>query len=144
MVRAAKKKKRIVVDNHLKGSFGETEITTGKPTVIKINVKKHKGDRAELADTIKHELMHAKHPKMHEKTVYKKMRVPMSQTEQDAMVAKLRHKTLNMKVGAIKRKLKIHHKTQPGELIEAAKDVTTYKQTMPTNETAKVSMMGLI
>ncbi len=117
----AKKKPRIGVDNKMKGSFGETILQKGKPAIIKINVKKHQGDKAELADTIKHELMHAKYPKMHEKTVYKRMKKPMSQQEQDKMVAKLRMKKLNYKGGAVKRKLKMGAvKTTPGELISRA------------------------
>lgn len=42
-----------------------------KPHKVEIDVKAHKGDKLELASTIKHELMHVKHPKMTEKQVYK-------------------------------------------------------------------------
>lgn len=66
----------------VKGAYGETDTNT---KVIKINkayhkskwnhspaVKKNKNGTANLLDTEVHELMHAKHPKMHERTVRKK------------------------------------------------------------------------
>lgn len=47
--------------------------------IIRINkrlhhklVKRHEAKKAELLDTIVHEEMHAKHPKMKEKTVHRK------------------------------------------------------------------------
>lgn len=120
-----KKKPKVAVDNKLKGSYGETTIQKGKPTIIKINVKKHNGNKAELADTIKHELMHAKHPNMHEKTVYKKVPKNIPPKEQDKLIAKLRMKKLNYKTGAVKRKLKIGPvKTSPGELISKSRAVS--------------------
>lgn len=127
-----RKKPRIGVNNKMKGSYGETIISKGKPPVIKINVKKHKGDRAELADTIKHELMHARHPKMHEKTVYKKTEKALSHAEQEKLISKLRMKKLNYRGGAVKRKLKLGRvKTKPGELITKAR-------------ATKVAMAGLV
>lgn len=74
------KKPIIKVNNRLKGDWGTTDTQKGKRAVIQINVKKHKQDpfkkrytfKQALADTMTHELMHAKHPKMHERTVYKK------------------------------------------------------------------------
>lgn len=117
-----KKKPKVGVDNKMKGSYGETIIKKGQPPVIKINVKKHKGNRAELADTIKHELMHAKHPKMHEKTVYKKTG-KIGYAEQERLISRLRTKTLNYKKGAAKRKFKMGRvSTQPGDLISKAND----------------------
>ncbi len=119
-----KRKPKMGVNNKLKGSYGETIISKGKPPVIKINVKKHKGDRKELADTIQHELMHAKHPKMHEKTVYKKTGKNISHAEQERLISKLRNKRMNNKLGAVKRKLKLGRaKTKPGELITKARQV---------------------
>lgn len=130
-----KKKLKIGVDNKLKGAYGETTIEKGKPTIVRINVKKHKGDKAELADTIKHELMHAQHPKMHEKTVYKRVPKVISPKEQDNLISKLRMKKLNNKMGAVKRKLKIGAvKTQPGDLISRAK----------MNTRTRDSIMGLV
>lgn len=127
--RKVKKTKRgavVSVDNKLKGSYGQTIIQKGEKPIIKINVKKHKGDKAELADTIKHELMHAKHPKMLEKTVYKKMKKTISSSEQASLLAKLRTKGLNYKIGAIKRKLKItrHEKIEPGDMISRARSIS--------------------
>lgn len=65
--------KRLVVS---KGKYyGETDT---KNKVIKINKKIHKTKPLhkrrypELADSIYHEREHALHPKMHEKTVYKR------------------------------------------------------------------------
>lgn len=130
-----KKKAKLGVNNKLKGSFGETTLEKGKAPIIHINVKKHKGNKAELADTIKHELMHAKHPNMHEKTVYKAMPKTMSTKEQNILILKLRMRKLNYKSGAVKRKLKIGAvKTEPGELITRAKSM---------NRAEKVSVMGM-
>lgn len=127
-----KKKAKMGVDNKMKGSYGETIIRKGKPPVIKINVKKHKGNRAELADTIKHELMHAKHPKMHEKTVYKKTG-KIGYAEQEKLISKLRSKKLNYKTGAAKRKFKMGRvSTKPGDLISKM------------NDAKRTAIMGLI
>ncbi len=110
-----KKKAKIVVNNHMR-AFGQTDTKT---KVVEINKKKHKGDKRELADTIKHELLHVKHPKMHEKTVYKKTKKEIPYAEQQRLIAKLRTATRNQKVGAIKRKLHINKgvATKPGDLI---------------------------
>ena len=126
-----KKRTPVVIDNKLKGSFGETHMVGGKPVAVKINVKKHKGNKAELADTIKHELMHVKHPKMTEKAVYKKVRQEkMSPAEQNKLISKLRTKKMNYKEGAVKRKMKLGAvKTAPGELISKAKSMTPTKRT---------------
>lgn len=69
------------VNNKLRGAYGMTTIESGKPTKIEINRKRHrkikvdkrfpKRDRT-LINTIVHEEMHARHPKMHEKTIVKK------------------------------------------------------------------------
>ena len=124
-----KTKPRVGVNNKMKGSYGETTIRKGKPPVIKINVKKHKGNKAELADTIKHEMYHAKHPKASEKTTYKAMPKTISPKEQAKLIAKLRMKKLNYKGGAIKRKLKIGRgKLQPGDLIKKANTMTPIKR----------------
>jgi len=65
------------VDNKLRGAFGETDFDK---KVIRINKKRHisskawsstpKRDRT-LKNTILHEEIHAKHPRMLEKTVRK-------------------------------------------------------------------------
>lgn len=67
-------------NNKLKGAYGETDFVK---RTITINKKRHKGKRhpgvrknpdgsANLLDTIVHEMMHSKHPRMKEKTVRKK------------------------------------------------------------------------
>lgn len=55
------------VDNSHK-YYGTTD--TNKKTVV-INVKKHKGDKKELADTISHEKKHIDNPQMSERQVEK-------------------------------------------------------------------------
>lgn len=117
-----KKKYKISVNNRLKGFFGQMDPRTNR---IEINVKKHKGDRAELASTIKHEIMHVNHPKMTEKQVYKKTaktKIPIQ--EQSKLIAKLRRKTLNYKMGSAKRRLKFKKgdKVEPGSLINKSRN----------------------
>jgi hypothetical protein len=99
-----RKKPKIVVDNHIR-AFGEEE--GGK---IKINIKKHKGDKAELADTLVHEIYHAKHPKATEKVTYKvtkRAMKEMSYAEKEKLVAKVRNKKNHYSQGAFKRKFKM-------------------------------------
>jgi len=84
-----KKKLKFKTDNRM-GWLGEYN---EKKHTIKINKKRHKGDKKELASTIKHELMHAKHPKMWEKTVYKKTcKSKLMQSEVKKLLSKLRGK----------------------------------------------------
>lgn len=56
-----------VIDNKMR-NFGDTDFLK---RVIRVNKKKSKklGGRGEVLDTIYHEEMHAKHPKMKEKSV---------------------------------------------------------------------------
>jgi hypothetical protein len=117
-------KYKMGVDNKLKGSYGMTIIEKGKTPVVKINVKRHNGNKAELADTIKHELLHVKHPKMTEKEVYKKTKGKMSAKEQDQMIAKLHKKHINYRMGAAKRVFKKSESTQPGDLINKSKELS--------------------
>ena len=81
----SKRKYKIVINNHIR-AFGQTDDKTG---VVEINRKKHKGDRQELANTVKHELMHVHHPKMHEKTVYKKVKGEIHTKEAAKLLKKL-------------------------------------------------------
>lgn len=125
----AKKKVKLSVNNKLKGALGAAEFKKGNiPTgKIQINVKKHKGDRAELASTIKHELMHVKHPKMTEKEVYKRTaKTKIAPAEQTQLIAKLRSKKLNYKTGALKRKFKMDksESVEPGTFINKAKELS--------------------
>lgn len=61
---------KVKVDNNMR-DFGETDL---EKKTIRINRKKSlkKGGHKELKDTLIHEKLHAKHPKMHEKTVRRK------------------------------------------------------------------------
>lgn len=102
---------------------------------IEINVKAHRGDKRELASTIKHELMHVKHPKMTEKEIYKRTaKTKIDPREQAQLLSKLRDKKINYRAGAAKRTLK--YKTrgsfEPGSLISKA------------NELERVAIAGLV
>ena len=132
-------KPRIIVKK-LKGAYGETTLQKGKRAIVKINVKKHKGDKKELANTIKHELMHVKHPNMSEKEVYKKTGKAMSQQEQDKLIAKLRGKKIHYKEGALKRKFGVDkkYKTQPGDYI------TKMNAQKAASPRSKVAIMGMV
>ena len=84
---------RLVIKNKLKDKdgtlMGDADVETG---VIRINKnhRKHKKDKAELASTIKHEILHIKHPKMTEKEVYKRSaKTKLSSSEKRALLAKL-------------------------------------------------------
>lgn len=57
------------VDNKMK-AYGQTDFVKRE---IKVNKKKSakSGNKGELLDSIVHEHTHARHPKMHEKTVQK-------------------------------------------------------------------------
>ena len=79
-----------VVNNKLKSAYGQTNLDTKK---VEINKKAHKNMKLErvnknpngtesLVDTIVHEEMHAKHPKMHEKTVRKKAKKVVARLSQ--------------------------------------------------------------
>lgn len=88
-----------IVDNKLKGAYGETDVLD---KVVRINKKAHKrmdlkrvnknpNGTESLVDTIVHEEMHAKHPKMHEKTVRRKAKKVVSRLSQ-AQKRKIRNK----------------------------------------------------
>lgn len=56
------------VDNKMH-AYGDTDL---EKKIIRVNKKKSKAKRAgEVLDTIVHEEMHRKHPKMHERTIRK-------------------------------------------------------------------------
>lgn len=131
------KKKYKISSANLKGSFGEMNPDTNE---IKIDIKAHKKkgklDIPELASTIKHEIMHVEKPHATEKEVYKataKTKIPFA--EQQRLISKIRHKQINYKFGAIKRKLKMKGKAKPGDLI------TRFNETNPKTHTA---IMGLV
>ena len=104
----------------MKGALGAYTYSGKKPTgKIEINLKAHKGDKRELASTIKHETLHVKHPKMTEKDVYKKSKkTAIGPVEQAKLLSKLRMKKTNYKAGALKRKFKMGKvDTKPGDFI---------------------------
>jgi len=136
-----KRKKNIVVDNHIK-SFGEEE--GGK---IKINVSKHKGDKKELADTVFHESYHAKHPKATEKVTYKVTRKAMKnmpESEQDKLVSRV--KGVHYREGALKRKFKmgrVHHKA--GDFITRMNESkSSSKQTNSKPSLRRIAVDGMV
>ncbi len=114
--RVAKKKIKLKVDNKMRGALGMMDPKTNK---VRINVKAHKGDKRELASTIKHEMMHVTHPKMTERQVYKKTaKTKIKPQEQSALLTKLHRKSVNYKVGGLKRKYKLGRGDQkPGTFI---------------------------
>lgn len=90
----------------------------------KAHYKKGKLDKAELASTVKHELLHVKNPKLTEKEVYKKTaKTKITPSEQTKLLAKLRTKKINYQVGTIKRKFKMKSSegNKPGDLINASR-----------------------
>ena len=135
-----KRKKKIVVDNHMK-SFGEEE--GGK---IKVNIKKHHGDKKELADTLVHELYHAAHQKATEKTTYKVTRKVMKNmpvSEQDKLVARV--KANHYKSGALKRKFKmgrVHHKA--GDFIERMNESKSSQKQTKKPSLRRIAIDGMI
>lgn len=139
-----KRKKKIVVDNHIK-AYGEEEGGN-----IKINLRKHKGDKAEIADTLVHEEYHVKHPKATEKVTYKKTAQTMdnmSYGDKVKLVSKLRAKQNNYKKGAIKRKFGIdrHEKLEPGALIQRMNEQKVVRKTnQPNSSNFKLGVEALI
>lgn len=140
-VKAKTKRVPIIVDKKRKTpNFGETFYDKkNKPTKVNIYLKTHfkkgKLDKAELASTIKHELMHVAHPTMTEKKIYKataKTKIP--EKEQDKLIAKLPKRKINYKVGALKRKFKMKASEgkEPGSFINQA------------NLKKRVAIMGLV
>lgn len=70
---------RIVVDNKLRGAYGESDLSKG---TIRINKKKHfqkgytrlnpaKDGHEKLYATVKHEMLHHEHPEKSETTIRK-------------------------------------------------------------------------
>jgi hypothetical protein len=124
-----KKKVKVIVDNKL-GKRVMGEMQDGK-NELRVNMKAHKKrgklDKAELASTIKHEMMHIKHPKLTEKEVYKRTaKTKISPKEQQQLLKKIRHKKINYRIGVIKRKLKFKasDKVETGSLINRVNQLT--------------------
>jgi predicted SprT family Zn-dependent metalloprotease len=143
-----KKKPKIVINNKLKGALGGSDFIGKKATgKIHINVKAHKGDKAELASTIKHEMMHVMKPKATEKQVYKATaKTKISFAEQQKLIAKLRGKKLNYQSGAIKRKFKMGKvNSKPGDFISKMNEskINRVKNNQSVSKT-KLEIMGLM
>ncbi len=144
-----KKKIKISVNNKMKGSLGSSEFKKGNiPTgKIQINIKAHKKDKKELASTIKHELLHVKHPKMTEKEVYKKSKkTAITPQEQSKLLAKINMKNINQKMGGIKRKFKMGDgETKPGDMInkmnESKSAINSDKSSISKT---RLSILGLV
>lgn len=141
-----KKKYKIGVNNKMKGALGRMDPNTNR---IEINVRKHKGDKAELASTIKHEIMHVKHPKMTEKEVYKRTaKTKIPEGEQKQLLSKLRNKKLNYKTGVLRRKFKMKSSepVSPGTFISKMNEDKQPRITNINNlpKVEKISVMGLI
>lgn len=138
-----RKRYKIKVDNKIR-SYGWMNPNTDE---IRINVESHKGDMAELASTIKHEMMHVTHPKMTEKEVNKRTaKTKIPEVEQYKLISKLRTKARNYKVGALKRKYKLGQSdTKPGEFINR---INTQKseqtEELPKNTFERTAIMGMI
>lgn len=119
-------KPKIKVNNKMKGAYGRMNTETNKIEVnLKAHKKKGKLDKVGLASTIKHEMLHVKHPKMTEREVYKKSaKTKISPSEQMKLMSKLKTKQLNYKSGALKRKFKMKRdeKIVPGTFISKANE----------------------
>lgn len=146
-----KKKYKIVVKNGMRDKhgfiLGQTDPKTNR-IAINVKARPHK-DKRELASTIKHEIMHVKHPKMTEKEVYKRTRkTKISPAEQSELLKKLHRHKLNSRVGGLKRRLKMKREDEvvPGAMINRAKEMSQ-KAAQPSGGTStplvKVAVMGL-
>lgn len=127
-------------------AYGTYEDKTG---VLEINRKKHKGNLAEEADSLKHELYHRAHPKATEKTTYQKTHTAMKEmtyNEKVALANKVRAKNSHYVQGAVKRKLGIskHEKMQPGSLIQKMNELKVVKRNQPKASNFKLGVEVLI
>ena len=78
--------KKIRVNNKIR-SYGTFDEKTG---LIEINKNKHKGDKEELANTLKHELYHKQHPQATEKETYRKTGGEIRSNEVKKLLRKLK------------------------------------------------------
>jgi len=121
---------KMKVNNKMRGALGRMDPKTNK---IEINVKAHGKDKANLASTIKHELLHVKHPKMTEREVYKKSaKTKIDPYEQSKLLSKLRNKSIENKVTEFKKGFKMKGEVQAGDLITKM------------NEEKRLGVMGLV
>lgn len=158
-VKKSKKKYKIVVNNKMRDAMGNVNIdregksSDGKPIKIQINMRAHKKkgklDKAELASTVKHELLHIEEPKLTEKEVASrtaKTKIPPA--EQAELLKKLHRTTLAGREGALRKKYKMKpgEKVEPGAIFNKAKEVSQKtaqnEDKMPLKK--RVAFMGLI
>ena len=138
------KRTKLIIKNKMRGALGKTYFgNDNKPTgKVHINVKKHKGDLAELASTIKHELLHVAQPNLTEKQVYKrtaKTKIPLS--EQKQLLAKI-----GLKTKIVEKELVSDRK--PGDLLKQYNEKKLSKtgpvEFQGLSQTKKVAIYGLI
>ncbi len=136
-----KKKLKIKINNKIK-SYGQSDTQSG---LIEINKKKHKNDKKQLADTIKHEIYHVKHPQASEKATIKNTGKleNMSKSEQNRLIAKLRMKKLNYQGGALKRKLKMKGVLKTGDMITKMNEQRSITSNQSISK-KRVAIMGLV
>lgn len=120
-----KKKAKISVNNKLKGTYGQMDPKTNK---VEINVRAHKKhgklDTAELASTMKHELLHVKHPKMTEKEVYSKSaKTKIGPEEKAKLLVRLRGARITKKVNSLRKKYKVDG-SEPGAIYKKANELS--------------------
>ena len=138
-----RKSPKIKINNHIK-AFGEEQ-----NGVITINKKKHRGDKAEEADTLYHELLHAKHPKMTEKETYKKTRKAMkemSYAEKEKLAAKVRNKKIHYSSGSLKRKFKMGRgNVEPGAFLKKFNETKHQKKSISQSPSLRrIAIDGMV
>lgn len=143
-MKTKKPKMKIRVNNRMR-ALGRMEPETN---LIEINRKAHNGDKAELASSVAHEIMHVKHPKMTEKQVYKKTaKTKIPPAEQRELLKKLHRRTLNGRVGGLKRKFKMkkEDKVEPGTFINKVNSQKAkIAEELPRIPAERTAIMGAI
>lgn len=136
-----KKKAKISINNKMKGNLGQMDTKTNK---IEINVKAHKGDKAELASTVKHELLHVKHPKMTEKEVYKaSAKTKIDPDERRALLARLRGARITKTANALRKKYKVEG-SEPGAIYQKANAQKPIREKGSNPSLQKIEIMGIM
>lgn len=134
-------KVKLKVNNRIR-AYGEQEGKT-----ITINLRKHKNDTSEIADTLTHEMYHVKHPKATEKKTYKVTRTAMKEmtyAEKEKLAAKVRNKKIHYSEGALKRKFKMGRgSVAPGEYFNKSKQPVR-KSVKSKQGNFRAGVMGLI
>lgn len=130
-IKNKKPRPKIVINNRMK-ALGRMDTETN---LIEINHKAHKGDRAEEASSLAHELMHVRKPRATEKQVYKKTaKTKIPPQEQSKLLAKLKGATIEKTMNALKKKYKVEG-SAPGAIYQKANELSEEK---------RVAIQGLI